>query len=116
LRRLADTRVVALLVDEPSLQERPKGMVVSLAYRGRAIPLAWWGYRPTAWLTGQVALIATLLHWGAAGIPPGCRGLVQADGGWGTSPALLQAIAAQAVRRAVAVADELARRHCTDAR
>jgi hypothetical protein len=41
LRRLADTRLVVLLADETSLQERLKVMAVSLAYRGRAIPLAW---------------------------------------------------------------------------
>jgi hypothetical protein len=78
LRRLAVTRVVVLLVDETSLQERLKVMAVSLAYRGRAIP--------PAWPMGQVAVIATLLQWGAAGIPPGCSGLVQADRGLGTSP------------------------------
>jgi len=33
--------VIVLLVDETSLQERLKVMAVSLAYRGRALPLAW---------------------------------------------------------------------------
>ena len=37
--------VLLLLVDETSLQDHLKAMVVSLAYRGKAIPLAWWCYR-----------------------------------------------------------------------
>ena len=57
-----DARAVVLLVDATGLQERLKVMAVSLACRDRAIPLAWWGYRPPAWLIGQVALIATLLR------------------------------------------------------
>jgi hypothetical protein len=51
-----------LLIDETSLQEHLKVMAVGLAYRGRAIPLVWWGYRPEAWPMGQVALILTLLQ------------------------------------------------------
>lgn len=90
--RLAATGLVVLLVDETSLQDKLKVMAVSLAYRGRAIPLAWWCYRQNEWPMGQVALIMTLLQWVAPALPPGCRVLVQADRGIGTSPALLQAI------------------------
>jgi hypothetical protein len=48
LHLLADTRVVVLLVDETSLQERLQVMAVNLAYRARGMPLGWWCYRPTA--------------------------------------------------------------------
>jgi hypothetical protein len=44
--------VVVLLVDETSLQERLQVMAVSLASRYRAMPLAWWCYRPTVRLMG----------------------------------------------------------------
>jgi Transposase DDE domain len=84
--------VVVLLVDETSLQEHLKVMVVSLAYRGRAIPLAWWCYAPRAYPMGQVALIATLFQRLATALPADCRVLVQADRGIGTSPDLLRAI------------------------
>ncbi len=70
-----------LLVDDTSLQDHLKAMVVSLAYRGKAIPLAWWCYRvlPSAtechrqdqWPLGQVDLILTLLDWVAQGVPAG---------------------------------------------
>jgi Transposase DDE domain len=95
VRSLDTPRLLVLLVDETSLQERLKVMAVSLAYRGRALPLAWWSYRPESWPMGQVALIGTLLDWVAPGIPPGCRVLVQADRGIGTSPELLRAIQAR---------------------
>lgn len=83
---------VVLLVDETSLKDKLKVMAVSLAYRGRAIPLAWWCYHQNRWPMGQVRLITTLLKWVAKGIPPECRVLVQADRGIGNSPQLLQAI------------------------
>ena len=83
---------VVLLVDEPSLQARLKVMAVSLAYRGRALPLAWWCYPQERWPMGQVELITTLLTWVATGIAKQRVVLVQADRGIGTSPALLRAI------------------------
>jgi hypothetical protein len=92
LASLQPGSVVVVLVDETSLHEHLKVMVVSLAYRGRAMPLAWWCYPPTAYPMGQVALITTLLTRIAAALPARCRVLVQADRGIGTSPALLQAI------------------------
>jgi Transposase DDE domain len=84
--------VVVLLVDETSLDDKLKVMVISLAYRGRAIPLGWWCYRPTAYPMGQVALITTLLQRLAPALPARGRILVQADRGIGTSPELLRAI------------------------
>lgn len=92
LRSLASNDLVVLLVDETSLQDKMKVMAVSLAYRGRAIPLAWWCYHQEIWPMGQVELITTLLQWVAPGIPQGSRVLVQADRGIGTSPDLLQAV------------------------
>lgn len=85
-------RTLVLLVDETALQEHLRVMVVSLAYRGRAIPLAWWCYRPDHHPMGQVKLIDTLLGWVAPHIRPGYEVLVQADRGIGTSPALLRCI------------------------
>jgi len=85
-------RLVVLLVDAVDLKNHLQVMVVSLAYRGRAIPLAWWCYRQDQWPMGQVKLIDTLLGWVAPAIPAGYTVLVQADRGIGTSPALLRRI------------------------
>ncbi len=85
---------LVLLVDETSLQAHLKVMVVSLAYRGRALPLAWWCYRNEAWPMGQVPLTTTLLRQIAPHVPPACPVLVQADRGIGCSPGLLTAIEA----------------------
>ena len=92
LGNLATSSLVVLLVDETSLQDKMKVMAVSLAYRGRAIPLAWWCYHQECWPMGQVELIATLLQWVAPGIPQGSVVLVQADRGIGTSPDFLQVV------------------------
>ena len=84
--------LIVLLVDETSLHDRLKVMVVSLAYRGRALPLAWWYYPQERWPKGQVELIVTLLRWVAEGIGHDREVLVQADRGIGNSPDLLRAI------------------------
>lgn len=91
LRSWASAEVV-LLVDETYLQDKLRVMVVSLAYRGRALPLAWWAYPPGEWPLGQVELIRTLLGWVAEALPAGKRVWVQADRGIGTSPGLLEVI------------------------
>lgn len=85
-------RTLVLLVDETSLAEHLKVMAVSLAYRGRAIPLAWWCYRQEHYPTKQVRLIDTLLGWITPHIPEGHDVLVEADRGIGTSPSLLRRI------------------------
>jgi hypothetical protein len=92
LNALASSNLVVLLVDETSLQDKMKVMAVSLAYRNRAIPLAWWCYHQESWPMGQVELITTLLQWVAPGIPSDKVVLVQADRGIGTSPDFLQAV------------------------
>ena len=81
-----------VLVDETSRQQRLKVMAVSLAARGRAIPLAWWCYPPTQWPMGQVQVSTTLRTWVAAGLADRRPVVGQADRGIGTSPALLRAI------------------------
>ena len=81
-----------LLVEETSLQGHLKVMVVSVAYRGKAIPLASWCYRQAQGPLGQVDLILTLLGWVAQGVPPGRSVIVEADRVIVNSPKLLRAI------------------------
>ncbi len=89
---LCPRRLAVLLVDETSLGAHLKVMAVSLAYHGRAIPLAWWCYHQEHHPLGQVKLIDTLLGWVAPAIPATWQVLVQADRGLGASPALLERI------------------------
>jgi hypothetical protein len=84
---------VVLLVDETALQEHLKIMVVALAWRGRALPLAWWCYPQDQYPLPQVELINTLLGQVAAALPPDRPVLVQADRGIGCSPDLMTAVA-----------------------
>jgi hypothetical protein len=85
---------VVLLVDETSLQEHLKVMVVALAYRKRAIPLAWWCYPQNAYPLSQVELIDRLLGQVAAAMPKkSIEVLVQADRGIGCSPELMSKVA-----------------------
>ncbi len=81
-------KTLVLLVDETSLAEQLKVMAVCLAYRGRAIPLAWWCYHQEQYPMKSIELIDTLLGWVAPWIPAGCRVLVEADRGLSCSPAL----------------------------
>jgi len=83
---------VVLLVDETSLAHHFKVMAVSLAYRGRAIPLAWWCYPQDHYPMAQTKLIDTLLGWVAPALPPQWEVLVQADRGLSNSPTLLRQI------------------------
>jgi hypothetical protein len=99
---------LVLLVDETALGERLKTMAVSLAYHGRALPLAWWCYPEEHYPMKQVRLIDTLLGWVAPFIPPGREVLVEADRGIGTSPALLRCIELRGWRYLVRVQDTVA--------
>lgn len=85
-------RPVVLLVDETALNEYLKVMSVALAYRGRALPLAWWCYPQDQYPLPQVQLIATLLGQVAAALPPQTPVLVEADRGLGCSPGLIQVV------------------------
>ena len=87
-----------LLVDETKLGERLGVMMVSLAYAGRAIPLAWRCYYANSSADypqqGQVLLIYGLLAQVLWALPDGVRPLVQMDRGLGHSAAMLRALAA----------------------
>jgi Transposase DDE domain len=85
-------RPLVLLVDETALNEHLKVMVVALAYRGRALPLAWWCYPQDQYPLPQVELIDALLGQVAQALPTGVPVLVQADRGLGCSPDLMAAI------------------------
>lgn len=94
--RLDHRGSMVLLVDETSLRDKMKVMVVAVAYRGRAIPLSWWCYRNDDWPMGQVELVTTLLGWVRDALhdskQPPSDVLVEADRCIGTSPTLLRAI------------------------
>jgi hypothetical protein len=85
-------RPVVLLVDETTLNEYLKVMTVALAYRGRALPLAWWCYPQNQYPLPQVELIDALLGQIAPALPPGVAVLVEADRGLGCSPDLIAAV------------------------
>ncbi|MDB6023024.1 MAG: transposase family protein [Pedosphaera sp.] len=84
--------LVVLLVDETTLADHFKVMAVSLAYQGRAIPLAWWCYHQDHYPMAQNKLIDTLFGWIAPALRPGWQVLVQADRGLSNSPTLLRLI------------------------
>lgn len=89
---VSTTDPIVLLVDETSLKDRLKVMAVSVAYRGRAIPVTWWCYRQERWPMSQVKLITKLLERVRGGVPNETTVLVEADRGIGNSPQLLRAI------------------------
>jgi hypothetical protein len=91
-RATAPERPVVLLVDESALSEHLKVMLVALAYRGHALPLAWWCYPQDQYPLGQVELIDTLLGQVAPALPGGLQVLVEADRGLGCSPDLIAAV------------------------
>ena len=88
----ASEKPVVLLVDESALSDHLKVMVVALAYRGRALPLAWWCYPQEHYPLPQVELIDRLLGQVATAIPPGFPVLVEADRGLGCSPGLIEGV------------------------
>ncbi|HWI57248.1 MAG TPA: transposase [Bacillota bacterium] len=90
LGRLA--KPLVLLVDETALNEYLKVMTVALAYRGRALPLAWWCYPQTQYPLPQVDLIDTLLGQVAPALPAGTRVLVEADRGLSCSAELMERV------------------------
>ena len=61
IRALPRKKPVILLVDETSLHDRLKAMVVSVAYEGRAVPVAMMTYHQTKWPMGQVEMTAKTL-------------------------------------------------------
>jgi hypothetical protein len=82
-----------VLVDEVKLSTHLSTMMVSLAYRKRAIPLTWRSYQAKHYpAEGQVQLIAGLLEQVAAELPGGMLPLVEVDRGLGTSPDLVRVV------------------------
>lgn len=82
-----------ILVDETKLSDHLSVMMVSLAYRGRAVPLLWRCYTvPDYPAEGQVGLITDLLTRLRLLVPPEIALTVQADRGIGTSPDLIRAL------------------------
>jgi hypothetical protein len=85
---------IYLLVDETKLGQRIGVMMISLAYRGHAIPLLWCCYREgiaSAYPSmGQVDLIMQMLAQIKPCIPPECHVWVLADQGIGNSSALMR--------------------------
>ena len=92
IRDLPRKKPVILLVDETSLHDKLKAMVVSVAYEGRAIPVAMMTYHQTQWPMGQVEMITKMLRWVRDGAGVGRDLIAMADRGIGTSPNLLKAI------------------------
>jgi hypothetical protein len=90
------SRRPVLLVDETKLGERVGVMMVSLAYAGRAIPLAWRCYHansaPDYPAQGQVLLVYGLLAHVLSGLPATVRPVVEMDRGLAHSAAMLRAL------------------------
>lgn len=90
------TEQVILLVDETSLSDHVKAMVVGIWGTGGCVPLAWRCYQAQAYPSeGQVELITSLLKRVLPSIPVNLPVWLLADRGIGTSPALMQAVEAQ---------------------
>src|SRR5258706_922058 len=88
--RGVDSQTMVLLVDETKLGPHLNIMMVGLAYEGRCIPLSWLCY--AAQTPAQVQRIERLLRQVKAAMPLGCRVVVEADRGIGTSPELVRAV------------------------
>jgi hypothetical protein len=84
---------VVLLVDETSLNDHLKVMVLGVWGSGGCVPLAWRCYTPAAYpAEGQVQLITDLVARVLPSIPVNVPVWLLADRGIGTSPALMQAV------------------------
>lgn len=81
---------LVLLVDETSLSDHLKIMVLGIWTRDGCVPIAWRSYHPKAYPEcGQVALITDLVQRIVDTIPVPCSVIVLADRGIGTSPDLI---------------------------
>lgn len=88
--RLLNTRQLALALDATNFQDRLTAIVVSVVYRGRAIPVAWEvreAERKGAWMPLIVTLLAALVPV----VPTALSVLVLADEGL-FSPTLLRTV------------------------
>lgn len=82
---------VVLVIDETTLRDHLRVLMIGLAYRKRCLPLAWM-CSEGKWHAKQVERIETLLQAIANGLPPECTPVILADRGIGTSPALMRLI------------------------
>jgi hypothetical protein len=84
-------RKVVLVIDETTLRDHVRVLMIGLAYQKRCLPLAWM-CSDGKWQASQVERIETLLSAIAVGLPAKCIPVVLADRGIGTSPALMRLI------------------------
>ena len=89
---------LVLMVDETTIGNRFRAMMVGLAFEGRCIQLAWTCYRSNSGQDypdeGQVDMIASLLEQIKSVLPADRPVLLLADRGIGTSPDLCKVVAA----------------------
>jgi hypothetical protein len=74
-------RRLTLLLDETALGPWLLCMKVSVAYRGRALPLAWTCYRPGQLPIPQPEIVEVVLRQAALSLPPGAKVVLMADRG-----------------------------------
>jgi hypothetical protein len=94
--RTLQAQQVVLLVDETSLSDHLKVLVLGVWGSGGCVPLAWRCYTPAAYpAEGQVQMIIDLVARVLPSIPVNVPVWLLADRGIGTSPALVKAVEAQ---------------------
>ena len=93
---MLEDKPVVLLVDETSLNDRLKAMVVAVAFEGRSIPVAWRRCPNEEWPMGLAELIIKMLGWvrdAMDALDDDRKAIVIADRGIGNSPNLIREIA-----------------------
>lgn len=92
------SRKIVLLVDETTIGDRFRVMLIGAAYKRRCIPLIWRCYKANSAAhyprEGQVKMITGMLAQLKTVLPADRPVLVMADRGIGNSPALCKAVAA----------------------
>jgi hypothetical protein len=78
---LADVGEVTLILDETPKSDQLRAMKLSRRIRGRAIPLLWHCYRPTALPMTQDRLVLDLLERAAQALPQGAQVTLLCDRG-----------------------------------
>jgi hypothetical protein len=95
---------VVLVVDETTLHEHLRVLVVAVAYQQRCIPLAW-VVTDDKWAASQVERICSLLDCIKPALPPNSKPMVLADRGIGTSPTLFTALTQRGWRVLLRITD-----------
>jgi len=89
---------LVLLVDETSLSDHLKIMVLGIWTRDGCVPIAWRSYHPKAYpKCGQVEIILDLVRRILPALPIPCAVIMLADRGIGTSPDLITGLTQLAV-------------------